>query len=561
MPTTSFNVLNTIIKIAKRSKDTGLDESRMDSIQGDLARLSGYLEMDETEALFFAVIFSLSHMQRDYTNMNDLAEHFNVHALKILQYYKMLEDMSRKNLLDSTIPRRRRGRSGIADRVFSIPDHLLKAVVENREPAREDDHTQKDFVGFLEDLTALIEERTVEILTTSELMKEAEALLDHYEEVEEIGKINQLNMPLEETVIFFYVCKNTLDGMKEINAELPVEEIFDNLRRQYRYKNKIFQAEGPLFDYELLELGHESFRNKQHVRLTKKSMEMMFGDEISVFHNQEQVENLVTPDSIHEKQLFYNPEESERVSFLRDMLQPEKLGSLQSRLQEKNMPTGVTVLFHGNPGTGKTETVHQLARQTGREIIHVNLSDTKSKWFGESEKKVKEIFDSYNDYITKQEQLPILLFNEADALFSKRRDIHATNTAQTENAIQNILLEEMESFRGILVATTNMTMNLDQAFERRFLYKILFRPPSAEVKKQIWQSKLEGLHEEEYGRLARRYDFSGGQIDNIARKVVTEEVLYNQKPGMEKIIRHCEDERLQKERNRIGYIKEKNRVL
>ena len=555
MPSTSFNVLNTIIKIAKKSKDTGLEESRMESIQGDLDLLSGYLEMEKTETLFFAVIFSLSHMQRDYINMNDLADHFNVHALKILQYYKILEEMSRQNFLDSTIPRRRRGRSGIAERVFSIPDHLLKAVLDNRKPERDDVPPEKDMVTFLGDLEAVIRERSLEIIATSDLMKEAEALLDSYQEVEEIEKIGQLNLSLEETILFYNICKNTLDGEKEINAELPVEEIFDSLRKQYLYKTKIFRQEGPLFDYDLLELGHESFRNRQPVRLTQKSMDMMFGDEISVFHRQENMENLVTPDTIGEKPLFYNPQEGERVGFLRDMLEPEKLGDLQSRLREKNMPTGVTVLFHGSPGTGKTETVRQLARQTGREIIHVNLSDAKSKWFGESEKKVKEIFNSYNKYISKKEQLPILLFNEADALFSKRRDIHATNTAQTENAIQNILLEEMETFQGILVATTNMTMNLDQAFERRFLYKILFRAPSAEVKRQIWHSKLEGLQDDEYRKLARRYDFSGGQIDNIARKVVTEEVLYNQKPDLDRIISHCEDEQLEKEKNRIGYTK------
>jgi SpoVK/Ycf46/Vps4 family AAA+-type ATPase len=148
---------------------------------------------------------------------------------------------------------------------------------------------------------------------------------------------------------------------------------------------------------------------------------------------------------------------------------------------------------------------------------------------------------------------PILLFNEADALFSKRGDSQRSTVGQTENAIQNILLEQLEEFEGILVATTNLTMNLDQAFERRFLYKIRFREPSTSVKSRIWKSKLGGLEDTDYEKLAARYHFSGGQIDNVARKVLTEEVLYNRTPDLERIMEFCEDEMIREENNRIGY--------
>ena len=93
----------------------------------------------------------------------------------------------------------------------------------------------------------------------------------------------------------------------------------------------------------------------------------------------------------------------------------------------------------------------------------------------------------------------------------------------------------MESFEGILVATTNLTMNLDKAFDRRFLYKIKFNAPSKETKSRIWKSKLENLTEADCLTLAEKYNFSGGQIDNIARKVLTEEILYGEKPDINKI--------------------------
>ena len=280
---------------------------------------------------------------------------------------------------------------------------------------------------------------------------------------------------------------------------------------------------------------------------------MLFGETVGLFLDQNNPDNVVCPESIESKQLYYNAEEDEKVRFLQDLLQQEELAGLQERLKKRNMPAGVTVLLHGSPGTGKTETIKQIAKNTGRKIIHVDLANVKSMWFGESEKQVKEIFDSYNNYIKTQDALPILLFNEADAIFSSRRETRQSAVTQTENAIQNILLEQLEMFEGILVATTNLTQNLDGAFDRRFLYKILFREPSVEVKSMIWQSKLQNFPLEACKDLARNYKFSGGQIDNVAKKVITQEVLYNSVPDIEKIKRFCEDEFVKKETTRIGY--------
>jgi SpoVK/Ycf46/Vps4 family AAA+-type ATPase len=113
------------------------------------------------------------------------------------------------------------------------------------------------------------------------------------------------------------------------------------------------------------------------------------------------------------------------------------------------------------------------------------ISETKSKWFGESEKRIKAVFDRYHGLVKEKGIAPILLFNEADAVLGKRRELTQSRLGpdQTENAIQNIILQEMENLNGILIATTNMTVNLDKVFERRFLYKIEFDKPDTEAKK------------------------------------------------------------------------------
>ena len=134
----------------------------------------------------------------------------------------------------------------------------------------------------------------------------------------------------------------------------------------------------------------------------------------------------------------------------------------------------------------------QIARETGRHIVHVDISESKSAWFGESEKRIKKVFTSYRNACEicekKGEKIPILLFNEADAIISKRKDSTVGDVAQTENAMQNIILEELENLRGIFIATTNLAENMDAAFERRFLFKIKFENPSEEAKAAIWTS-------------------------------------------------------------------------
>jgi SpoVK/Ycf46/Vps4 family AAA+-type ATPase len=112
-----------------------------------------------------------------------------------------------------------------------------------------------------------------------------------------------------------------------------------------------------------------------------------------------------------------------------------------------------------------------------------------------------------------------------------------------ENAMQNIILQEMENLEGIMIATTNLTGNLDTAFERRFLYKVEFPKPTPNESKHIWHAMLPEISEMEAFELAKQYAFSGGQIENIARKQLVNAVLTGEdKVSMEAIKEACKTE-------------------
>ena len=125
-----------------------------------------------------------------------------------------------------------------------------------------------------------------------------------------------------------------------------------------------------------------------------------------------------------------------------------------------------------------------------------------------------------------------------------------------ENSIQNIILQEMETLDGIMIATTNLTENLDSAFERRFLYKIKFEKPDAAVRQCLWKSMMPTLSDAYAHRLAAEYDFSGGQIENISRKATINAILHGSNANtFEQLTTYCQSERLSnKEHRSIGFL-------
>ena len=219
------------------------------------------------------------------------------------------------------------------------------------------------------------------------------------------------------------------------------------------------------------------------------------------------------------------------------------------------MRPGFCCIFSGQPGTGKTETVYQLARETGRDIMRVDVDKVKSCWVGESEKNIKALFDRYRSICKNSSLAPILLFNEADAVLGVRIEGASSAVDKMENSIQNIILQEMESLEGIMIATTNLTSNLDKAFERRFLYKIKFEKPTVEARAKIWMTMLPGLKEEDAERLASKFDLSGGEIENVVRKHTVNSILFgNESISMDELIEICRQERMSKSNEkRIGF--------
>jgi SpoVK/Ycf46/Vps4 family AAA+-type ATPase len=297
--------------------------------------------------------------------------------------------------------------------------------------------------------------------------------------------------------------------------------------------------------------------SKDYFKLSDDVKEELFADVGGIRKEDQKVtaSKKVVAADVLPKNLFYNPEERRQVEQLKELMSKERLNDIRARMKDKGLRTGFTCLFYGGPGTGKTETVYQIARESGRDLFIVDVSQVKSCWVGESEKNIKKVFDKYREAVKAGGNIPILLFNEADAIFGIRQEGAENAVDKMENSIQNIILQEMEDLDGILIATTNLTTNLDKAFERRFLYKILFERPSREARVSIWRSMLSSLTETETIQLASDFDFSGGQIENIVRKWEVKAIIDGINPNYSDVRVFCAEELIGNNcgRRKIGF--------
>ena len=173
---------------------------------------------------------------------------------------------------------------------------------------------------------------------------------------------------------------------------------------------------------------------------------------------------------------------------------------------------GVSMLFYGPPGTGKTMGAQVIANQLSMELYKVDLSSVMSKYIGETEKNLGNIFDEV------KKSRSILFFDEADALFGKRTEVKDSHD-KYGNAETAYLLQKIEEYQGIVVLATNYMQNFDEAFKRRIKFIIEFPFPLAEYRRKMWEQifpQQTPMEELDYEYLAENFELSGSSIKNIA---------------------------------------------
>jgi hypothetical protein len=397
-------------------------------------------------------------------------------------------------------------------------------------------------------------------ISMSDILLDIEEVFEDNKHIYLVEKIKIAGVILyAERLFLLYLIIKAYKGDDSIFLNHALDDVFwDSRRDADMFKIDMMKGRSTLEEKKLIEIEKHEWRNDVEIKITNGGFQYLFGPESDFFIlNKDKKKNKyeILHTDIQVKPLFYNSEDLSTIDFMHDTLKEEKYEQITARLKEQNMPQGLAILLHGKPGTGKTETVYQVARVTERNIYKVEVSALKSMWFGESQRKIKQLFKDYYEYAEKQEKTPILLFNEADGVINKRKDSGSSAVAQTENEIQNILLQEMEDFKGILMATTNLIDNIDTAFDRRFLIKLELTVPNAFIRHQIIKHNIRHLNDNDCWILAEDFEFTGGVLQNIIRKSYMHEVLYNEQPNLDWYINLCKQENLHQKgaKTKVGF--------
>lgn len=546
-----IKILNSIGKIYEESKGCKLEESFFIKNDKDLSFLSEYFQTTKSQSFFISLVFALNY-KGDTVDLNDLIEYFNCNPMKILEYNDDFEYLYTKGIFEKQKSKHRMKLAGTNDQ-FIINEKISEAILQNKPMPEIKQEKIEDVIELLEKLYNIGEQRDDDEISTYKLFKQTKEIISVNLHFPLIKKVDQFNYNIEDTYLYLYLIWKTLSGTESTDIGRALEGIYDNPSKRLKYMQRILSKENVLVKNNLIEIVEAQFFNDTEMKLTDNSLDILNECDIKLFVNKKKKENVLSPHEIPFRKLIFSESEMKQLFLLKDLLHDVKLRKTQKRLLNKNLPKGITALLHGAPGTGKTEIVKQIAKETNRELMKVEISQSKSMWFGESEKVIKRIFTDYNSFAKDCARMPILFFNEADAIISKRKALGNSNVSQTENAIQNILLEELENFEGILIATTNLANNLDSAFERRFLFKVQFQKPNASIRAKIWKSKLSFLKIKDCNLLADKFDFSGGQIDNILRKIEIHEIIHGGKVSIENLMFFCSEETLGNNSMKIGF--------
>ncbi|WP_041956017.1 ATP-binding protein [Sulfurospirillum arsenophilum] len=384
-------------------------------------------------------------------------------------------------------------------------------------------------IGRLKNKLELLESRIVERIkvTQNEIV------------VENIFKENELSA--KEQLIFLALLKEEYAGefesLRDMNTLISLISVDD----YEKIKNRSLLEEGSklienlIIDYdEMLStfggvtrsffISEEILQKIMHPNKEKKSKKI----KLDMLIGEQELFELIDPKT-NLDDVILHPKTKEVLDNLLKQIDKNVVKLLREwGIKERRSGIDAKIILYGPPGTGKTMTALSLAKSMKKRVLSFDCSKILSKYVGESEKNVRNIFDTYKELCKKTKSEPLLLLNEADQFLSARSTDSGASADKMHNQMQNIFLEQIERFDGLLIATTNLLETIDPAFSRRFDYKIAFEKPDLKQRIALWKKLLpenatyeEGLDVE---KLAS-YPLTGGQIKvvlkNTALKVAT----------------------------------------
>ncbi|MCH5326328.1 MAG: ATP-binding protein [Duncaniella sp.] len=508
------HLLDAFERIVELAKESALTADFFTAAKSDINYVARRLDLTVIQSVLLAIFIDRSEDTR--IRPSEIAGFLGIGTIRMLRYFEEIDGLANKGYIRTSTRR--------DDRTYRVPPQALKALRLNS-PLEFHEQPITDTQEFFDRFKVLAKDKDNDEIDYDQFSDQTTEMLDEIKDTVFARTLSRYNLSNDAKMLFIFMAHLYVENNDDNIRFHDLEDLYDDEEIPGHIKRDLRAHDHTLFEHGLIEnVNEDGVARSDAFKLSDKAKEELLA-ELAIQNIGKSDKDLIKPDSISKKFLIYNSEEESSVNELSAILTDKRFKEVQARLEESGMRRGFCCIFYGAPGTGKTETVYQLAKTTGRNIMQVDVDKIKSCWVGESEKNIKALFNRYRNICRSTDKAPILLFNEADAVLGTRIEGASRAVDKMENSIQNIILQEMEKLEGIMIATTNLSSNLDKAFERRFLYKIKFNKPTSDSRAKIWKTMLPSLTTEQSKHLAAKFDLSGGEIENVVRKHTVNSIL------------------------------------
>lgn len=509
--------------------------------------LLDFFKISFDELVILAILID-GGIRQEEIGINAFLDHFRGGLSSLKTINDSLNGLIAKGYVISTTTNRLS--KTLIKQTFQADESVYEALLSNKSE-RLEFKPAKNFHDLLKHIQVHFERRNEGCFDAKTFITLVEKEITNANPCNELEWINSFELTLSEKSLFFLAAITYHKNGEQIDLEYNIKQIEDNFTNQKALRDIIANKTSSLIASDLLIKDEDGFIFDEFVGLTDKSISALFEKKSSKnIKKKFDSSTIIQPEDIILENLFYNESEWNQINTIEKVLSKEKHQLVVNQLVDNGLAKGISILFNGFSGTGKTATAKRLAKITNRPLFCVDVEKVINKWVGDTEKGTKKIFDEYYEFSNQCEQTPILFFNE-DSIFSKRVEVgHSTD--RTHNSMQNILLEQMENFTGILIVTSNHAEKLDKAFERRFLYKVEFEKPTKETQHSLLSNAFQNISIATIDNILLNYSFTGGQIYNIRKKYIMQCIIDDE--DLESLfIRLCQEEIKTKASNKIGF--------
>ena len=552
-------LLQSITKLHNNHSNLYKEESTIEEYKNELKIVCDFFDVEPKTGVLLSVIIC-DQLIGEVRYIHKVFKNIGFSSLEIISLNNQIKDLVKRSWLkqsNKTFPYAKEIKSNQTE--YIISQHILNAVlfldkelIENERPL--------DFTDGLIKLRNYMKHLVDSNLYEDEMYDGVQQFLWDFKENTFLKEITESQeLLVEEKLILFWLSSEYIFDREEFDLDAVCDFLGFENNFIYNFKQRIKNDKSTLFNTNYLSFVNPELADFSSITYGDKMLDLLTKTCVKV--EQKKIKHkfcqLIQPDDIEFKNLYFNTKQQQDITKIIDMLSPENYKKMCENFKSHKMKEALSLLFYGLSGTGKTELVRQIAKKHNRILLMVDIASIKSMWVGESEKNIRRVFREYAEALKICDLAPILFFNEADAILNKRRKIESSSD-QMLNSMQNILLQYLEDFEGIFMATTNYINNLDDAFDRRIFYKKAFELPNENTRFQILQDLFPEWPSDWIKDIASDFELSGSQIQNIKRKLLVDSILFDiDYSNKELLVNYIEEELGFRKKNRteIGFFK------